>query len=128
MDAFAQNLRKYRTEKNLSMQELADKLSLASKSAISLYETGKRQPTFETLIRISNVLEVSVDDLFYSDNPERLHLDDYRNEAGLLDIESIIRTEGIKYKDMVLNEDQKDVAIGMLRVLADARERGVLND
>lgn len=44
------------------MQALAD-LSGVSESAIGMYETGKRKPSFEVLLRLSEALGCTVDEL-----------------------------------------------------------------
>ena len=56
------NLRKIRKQERLTMQALAD-LSGVSESAIGMYETGKRKPSFEVLLRLSEALGCTVDEL-----------------------------------------------------------------
>jgi transcriptional regulator with XRE-family HTH domain len=51
------NLRK---SKNLSQAELAQALGI-SRSALSLYEIGKREPDFKLLCNIANYFDVSTD-------------------------------------------------------------------
>lgn len=53
-------LRTARKEKGLTMKELGEKVGV-SESAISQYETGKREADFETLLKIGEVLDCSVD-------------------------------------------------------------------
>ena len=48
MKIFGQRLKQLREEKGMSLRELAD-ICCMSKSAISMYEQGKRQPKYETL-------------------------------------------------------------------------------
>lgn len=55
-----ENLRLLRREKDITMKKLGKNLGLAE-STISLYETGKRQPDFETLSKIAEYFNVSVD-------------------------------------------------------------------
>lgn len=49
-----------RKKNNLSQQELAEKLEI-SRSAIGMYETGKREPDFDTLVKFSKFFGVSVE-------------------------------------------------------------------
>ncbi len=57
-------LRTWRMLRNLSQQELS-RLSGVSQATISLIETGKkRDPRIGTLLPLSRVLDVPVDDLF----------------------------------------------------------------
>lgn len=53
-------LRRLRREKGISMKELGKKIGVAE-STISQYETGKREPDFETLLKLGEFFNVSVD-------------------------------------------------------------------
>ncbi len=54
------NLREIRKEYGMTMKELADKIGV-SESAISQYENGKREPGYETLIKLAGLFNVSAD-------------------------------------------------------------------
>ncbi len=54
------NLRKIRKEYGMTMKDLADKIGV-SESAISQYENGKREPGYETLIKLACLFNVSAD-------------------------------------------------------------------
>jgi len=54
------NLRKLRISKNMQQKELAAILNIKI-STYCQYETGKRQPDYETLKRIANYFNVSTD-------------------------------------------------------------------
>ena len=61
MSQFSTILRYLRESKLLSQSQLAEKLEV-SKSSISMYERGKREPDFETMEKIAdffNVLNLS---------------------------------------------------------------------
>lgn len=62
-----ENLRYIRKQKGLSMKALGDIIGVAE-STISLYETGKRQPDNDTLIKLANTLNVSTDYLLGLDS------------------------------------------------------------
>lgn len=53
-------LRTARKSNKLTMRELGEKVGV-SESAISQYETGKREADFETIIKIAEVLDCSID-------------------------------------------------------------------
>lgn len=53
-------LRTARKSKGLTMKELGEKVGV-SESAISQYETGKREADFETILKIGEVLDCSID-------------------------------------------------------------------
>jgi len=60
MSIFSDNIRFLRTQKNLSQQELADKI-LMSRVRYSKYEDGRSEAPYEILIVISKYFNVSID-------------------------------------------------------------------
>ncbi len=58
------NIRKIRKEKNLTQDELAERLH-CTRQTISNYENGKSEPGIDLLVEIAGVLEVKVNDLIY---------------------------------------------------------------
>jgi len=56
----SRRLKKLRKEKEISQKELAKIINL-SPSTIAMYETEKRKPDSETLEKMSNYFEVSID-------------------------------------------------------------------
>lgn len=60
MGNFKNVLRNLRTQRNLTQDALANKLG-TSKSAISMYENGNREPDFETLEAIADFFNVDMD-------------------------------------------------------------------
>lgn len=61
-------IRDYRLAKGLTMAELGKRVD-CSEAAISYYELGKREAKYETLLKIAEVLEVSVDILLGNSPP-----------------------------------------------------------
>lgn len=60
---FGKNLKKYRLIKNLKLEELKDKITIAT-STLSDIENGKKDPTIEQVSIISKYFNVSIYDLF----------------------------------------------------------------
>ena len=58
MSNFGKNVKQLRVDRGLSQAELADLLGI-SKSAISMYENGKREPDFERLDAVSSYFCIS---------------------------------------------------------------------
>ena len=58
------NIKKYRTKKKLSQQDLADIVGV-SRNTISSLETGQYEPTAKLAFVLAIALEVSFEDLFY---------------------------------------------------------------
>ena len=71
-------LRAIRMAKGLSQAEVARELNI-SRQAYYNYETGKREADYETLLRLGELLDVSVEELI-RDDPEKL-LQVYKNHS-----------------------------------------------
>ena len=61
-EKFNENLKAARERKGLSQKEVAENIGVA-KSTYSLYESGNREPNVQTIKKISDLLNVSADDL-----------------------------------------------------------------
>ena len=59
-------LRRYRSKHGLSREALAEKLDI-SDSYLAALELGTRKPSYDTLLKIVNTLEVSVDSVIGTD-------------------------------------------------------------
>ena len=60
MSDFAKNLKRFRKSKKLTQTELGKMLNYGS-TAIANYESGRNEPSFDILIRLSEILNVSLD-------------------------------------------------------------------
>ena len=65
MNYFGIRLKHLRTQDGLTQQDLADALGI-SKSTISMYENGNREPDFETLENIADYFNIDMATLFLS--------------------------------------------------------------
>lgn len=63
MTDFGRNLSAKRVENNLSQKAMAEAVGVAQ-STYSLYEKGSREPNISKIVKIAEVLSVSVDELF----------------------------------------------------------------
>ncbi len=70
---FGNRLKTLRLKENMTQQQLARKLGL-TKSVISAYETGLRQPSYDVLIHIAKIYDVSTDYLLGIENKKGLDL------------------------------------------------------
>ncbi len=70
---FAERLKKLRTDHNVSMQTLAEELKLKNKGTIGQFETEKTAPSSETLIRVADYFNVSLDYLVGRSNNPDIH-------------------------------------------------------
>lgn len=64
MAEVGKNIKKIRKERNLTQDDLAERLH-CTRQTISNYENGKSEPNIALLVEIANVLEVEVNDLIY---------------------------------------------------------------
>lgn len=81
MGEFAVRLKKLRTNAQLTQDELAPELGI-SRSTLGMYETGKREPDFETLETIADFFNVNMSYLTgYSDDPR--DWEKIANELGI---------------------------------------------
>lgn len=62
----SKQIKKYRTEANLSQEELADKIYV-SRQTISNWENEKNYPDIKSLVLMSEVFQVSLDNLVKGD-------------------------------------------------------------
>ena len=94
------NIKKLRTKFGYTQQELADKIQL-SKSTIAMLENGSRLPSIDTLVKLSNIFNVSTDYLLGNttmENPKN-EIENYLSTLNLTEeeyslyIENAIKTE-----------------------------------
>lgn len=96
---FPQRLKNLRKQKDLTQTELANLLNL-SHGAIAMWETGKRQPDNDTLLRIADFFNVTVDYLLGRDNEKTPPNEDLsEGEMLLLDL---FRNASEEQQQMVL--------------------------
>jgi transcriptional regulator with XRE-family HTH domain len=72
MNVVSNSIKKLREEKGMTQDELAEKLNV-TRQAVSNWETGKTQPDIETLTRLAEIFDVSVERIIYgSERKERI--------------------------------------------------------
>lgn len=74
MARFANVLKMLRISKGYTQQGLADKLHI-SRSSVGMYESGEREPDFETLELIADFFNVSIDYLMGKESRSIYYLD-----------------------------------------------------
>ena len=74
MSDFSFNLKKYRKRKNLSQCKLAKTLHYGC-TAIANYESGRNEPSIDSLIKLAEALDVTIDELVgIKQKSDELHL------------------------------------------------------
>src|SRR5699024_4376136 len=69
--SIGERIKKARKEAGLTQAQLADRLGVSA-AMVSQYETGARTPKVETLKRISNALNIDVQNLIYNNYAENI--------------------------------------------------------
>ncbi|SER45093.1 DNA-binding transcriptional regulator, XRE-family HTH domain [Streptococcus gallolyticus] len=82
---FIENLKWLRQMNHLTQEQLALKVGV-SRESIAKWENGKMEPTIESIVKLADVFEVSVDELLGVKQPKDL---------SLLDLLSYCRQNGI---------------------------------
>ena len=90
---FSQNLQKIRSEKNLSQEQLADKIGV-SRQTISAWESGKASPELDKITTISKLFSVSIDELVGEIKTEASNFDKKEYEKNYSKI-ALLRASGI---------------------------------
>lgn len=67
MHRFGEKLRTLRTQRGMTLRELAAALGYDAHVYISLVETGKRQPSLALVMRVSEVFQITPDQLLRDD-------------------------------------------------------------
>lgn len=84
MKEFAERLKKLRKEQAYTQQQLASLLGV-SKSAISMYENGEREPEISMIQKIATILNVDIEELVGTATPDQtLSLSPFRNMEKLI--------------------------------------------
>ena len=72
MNIVSSSIKKLREERGMTQDELAEKLNV-TRQAVSNWETGKTQPDIETLTRLAEIFDVSVERIIYgSERKEKI--------------------------------------------------------
>lgn len=104
-------IREIRKALGITMKELGEKIDVAE-STISQYETGKRQPDNETLLKLGEALDVSVGFLLGAEPREGdkvITMDDF--------------TYAMQNEGKTLTEMDKQILLSMAKQLNDARRK-----
>lgn len=105
---FNNKLYELRKQKGFSQEELANRLNV-SRQTISKWEVGESTPDMEKLVAISDLFEISLDELVL----------DKKEETNPLASEQIVKSELYSdIKEHVLTEDNKKKTRKGLKILA----------
>lgn len=63
MQRFGEKLHILRKQRGMTLKNLADKLGFSSAGSVGDFESGRKKPSLEVVIKISYIFEVSIDQL-----------------------------------------------------------------
>ena len=92
---FSEKLKALRTVKKMSQKDLADKVGVA-KSVVSFYESGDRFPSYDVLIKISRIFNVTTDYLLDIERERMLNVSEL-SEDDIAVVTTVI--EALKKKN-----------------------------
>lgn len=105
MKKFAKNLKRYRVARGLTQRQLADIVKVKS-ATISNYENNVSLPDLDKISEISNILEVSVDDLLTGGDEVSIVQKNKNSNYSTNAINSGVNEESEKYKEIIKLKDQ----------------------
>lgn len=95
---FAQKLKQLRYSNNMTMNELGKQIGI-SKQALSKLESGQREPSLYTVVKIANYFNCSLDDLVFGGisikDDTYLELKDFINDISDIEKTNLKLTEQI---------------------------------
>lgn len=109
-------IRELRKKCGITMKELGAAIGVAE-STISQYETGKRQPDYETLLKIAEFFGVTTDYLLTGEDTKKAPTDGER-DMTMDDFTYAMQNEAKDLTDM-----DKQILLSMAKQLNDARKK-----
>lgn len=70
MDKMGYKLREMREAKRLTQQQLAEKSGVSRQTIIAIENDPKCNTTFNTLVKLANALETTIDQIFFTDSAQ----------------------------------------------------------
>lgn len=126
--SFPSRLKQLRTQNKMTQEELGKKINV-TKVSISGYENGNRSPDTDTLQRIAEVFNVSMDYLFgRTDAPSPLEKE---KESDEIEFEKFISNpeHGIFFKEYLEAPEERKKELMMLwKMIKDAEKGRKLGD
>ncbi|WP_343349199.1 helix-turn-helix transcriptional regulator [Terrisporobacter petrolearius] len=110
--SIGENIKKYRKEKNLNQQQLADLLDI-SKSTLTRYEGDKTVPSPRRLSNIAQVLDVDLKDI-QGDYTYTSEVNVILGKSGTGSDTAKISIPVTWLEDMGINEDNRSVNISYI--------------
>ncbi|QTL96777.1 helix-turn-helix domain-containing protein [Iocasia frigidifontis] len=116
-------IKKLRNEENISQRKLAKFLNL-SPSTIAMYEIGERKPDIDTLQKIADYFNISVDYLLGRTN-ERAPADKLilKDKNTNVEIKELLNRFNVHLDGEFLTEEDKESVITLLQMLRNRNKK-----
>ncbi|MFP9210935.1 helix-turn-helix domain-containing protein [Enterococcus faecalis] len=96
-------IKELRNEKKLTQQEVADYLGI-TRPAYTAYESGKRQPDFESLQKLATLFNVTTDFLL-----GRNHTPEWANKEEVMELDKILKSNpGMTYGSEIMTDEDRE--------------------
>lgn len=96
-------IKELRNEKKLTQQEVSDYLGI-TRPAYTAYESGKRQPDFETLQKLATLFNVTTDFLL-----GRNHTPEWANKEEVMELDKILKSNpGMTYGSEIMTDEDRE--------------------
>ncbi|WKV09417.1 helix-turn-helix domain-containing protein [Thermoanaerobacterium sp. CMT5567-10] len=120
---FANRLKSLREEKKLSQEELSQLINI-SRSTLSMYEINKRQPDPETLQKIADFFDVSVDYLLGRTDKRNIDVSNDVDERLHKVMQELGPDVLLAFYDLPnMTDEEKENVITLLEVIKAKREK-----
>lgn len=107
-------LKELRNKKSITQVELGKAIGL-SKQTISTYELGTREPDNETLLKLANFFNVSLDYLLgRTDNPEGLTDEEKQRH---IELDEVLSHKKILFYGEPLSLEEKQAIVDVLKII-----------
>lgn len=111
MKTFGSRLKELRNKKHLKQDEIAHIFGVAP-STIGAYERGSRQTTLDTICKMSQFFNVSVDYLLGLTNDERT-VENFKKEDSK-ELKDFLKDQAIMFNGLELSENDKQRVMDIL--------------
>lgn len=71
MNNIGKNIKKFREDNNITQDKLAEEMNV-TRQAISNWENAKTQPDIDTIFKLSQIFNVSVEEIIYGEKREHV--------------------------------------------------------
>ena len=108
-------IKNLREQRSLTQEQLADKLNI-SPSTIGMYEQGRRQPTLDTLIKISNIFQTPINTFLNIE--EKFYIKSIQIDNIIIElIDFIQHQECVLFKGKKLNSEEVNQILYVLKLV-----------